>query len=485
MQVDDPLLSPPLSRLVSQSGRKCDRKEKLDSIEHAPLYFVPPTPFNTTIHLYAESPIESAKRPRSHSRFFTCPLNFSPQVSSIMNRSIILSLLLLSPASAEPLSYTVTIDTPVTAPEGRYWMQTRIGAIPVVGDAKPRVVLTAQLTDNKGTHMYHDIASMWTEDMGATWSELTTHTTIGRRKRDNDLIEAPVDPSPQWHAKSGTLLLTGATFWLSEKLGRDVPGGDSSTFYSAYHPKEDTWNDWKVLKMPDDKKFDFSRAGCTQRVDLPNGDILLPIYFGEHNNSIHYATVVLCKMIDGELRYIKHGTEMKLDYGRGMNEPSLAQFGDRFFLTMRNDKGAWIATSDDGLTFSEPEPWKFDDDQPLGSANTQQRWVTHSDGLFLVYTRSGADNDDVMRNRAPLFMAQVDTKAFRVLRATEQILLPKISPEGLGVDPKTFGRFGNFGTCNVSAHETWVSAGLGGAPKGHASIYIARIRWEQPNKLVP
>ena len=45
--------------------------------------------------------------------------------------------------------------------------------------------------------------------------------------------------------------------------------------------------------------------------------------------------------------------------------------------------------------------WTFDDGSELGNYNTQQHWVTHSDGLFLVYTRRGADNDDIARHRAP------------------------------------------------------------------------------------
>ena len=39
--------------------------------------------------------------------------------------------------------------------------------------------------------------------------------------------------------------------------------------------------------------------------------------------------------------------------------------------------------------------WRFDDGSPLGSYNTQQHWVTVGGGLFLVYTRKGADNDHI------------------------------------------------------------------------------------------
>ena len=45
--------------------------------------------------------------------------------------------------------------------------------------------------------------------------------------------------------------------------------------------------------------------------------------------------------------------------------------------------------------------------------------------FFLVYTRRGADNDHIMRNRAPLFMAQVDPVRMQVLRGTERVLIPE------------------------------------------------------------
>ena len=56
--------------------------------------------------------------------------------------------------------------------------------------------------------------------------------------------------------------------------------------------------------------------------------------------------------------------------------------------------------------------------------NTQQHWLSHRDGLCLIYTRRGANNDHVIRNGAPLFIAGVDPERLRVLRATERVLIP-------------------------------------------------------------
>jgi hypothetical protein len=155
-----------------------------------------------------------------------------------------------------------------------------------------------------------------------------------------------------------------------------------------------------------------------------------------------------------------------VDFGRGFSEPSLAWFGNTYYLTIRNDRRGYVATSSDGLHFTTPKPWTFDDGSELGSYNTQQHWVTHRTGLYLAYTRRGASNDDIFRHRASVFIAQVDPTNPRVIRSTERLALLKLQ-----------SGFGNFGVCNVTADETWITAGRRGAKPGEPSVYIARIRW--------
>jgi len=124
------------------------------------------------------------------------------------------------------------------------------------------------------------------------------------------------------------------------------------------------------------------------------------------------------------------------------------------------------------------QAWKFDDGMELGNYNTQQHWVTHSDALFLVYTRRGADNDHVFRHRAHLFMAQVDPEKMAVIRETERILVPERG-----------ARLGNFGVTEVSQGETWVTVSEWMQPEGveqygsDGSVYVARIHWNSPNRL--
>ena len=134
-----------------------------------------------------------------------------------------------------------------------------------------------------------------------------------------------------------------------------------------------------------------------------------------------------------------------------------------------------MSVSNDGLQFDEPQPWCFDDGVELGSYNTQQHWLTHGDGLFLIYTRRGANNDHIVRNRAPLFMAQVDPTTLRVMRRTEKIIVPERGAE-----------LGNFGANAVSATESWVTVSEGMFMKdsvqrgAEGATFIARILWDQP-----
>src|SRR4029077_3041355 len=123
----------------------------------------------------------------------------------------------------------------------------------------------------------------------------------------------------------------------------------------------------------------------------------------------------------------------------------LAVFKDRYYLTLREEEAAYVAVGKDGLHFGKLTESTWDDGTDLGSYKAQAHWVTHSDSLYLVYTRKGANNDHIFRHRAPLFIAEVDTEKLHVKRATERILIPEKG-----------ARFGNFGICNVNERETWV-----------------------------
>jgi hypothetical protein len=255
------------------------------------------------------------------------------------------------------------------------------------------------------------------------------------------------------------------------------------TCFSVYDDKVRKWTPWSMLDMPADAKYHSSGAGCVQRVDLENGDVLLPIYFKAKGDKYYRVTVLRCTFDGKTLKYVNQGNELALESGRGVYEPSLTKFQGKYYLTLRNDTAAYVTVSDDGQHFGPIKKWTFEDGTDLGNYNTQQHWVTHDDALYLVYNRRGAFNDHMIRHRAPLFMAQVDPGQLNVLRHTERILVPDNG-----------ARLGNFGVTEVNENETWVTVAewmqtFGPnivIPKDNAygadnRVYAARILWAKPN----
>lgn len=395
-------------------------------------------------------------------------------------RALALLALATTALATEPVGYRIQLDTISQGFDKKTcWVHPRAGAIP---GATPGIVLTMQKLRLTGSDIFYALNEMRSDDLGAKWSGPTEHATLGRRP-DPDGGELGVcDFWPKWHAKTGTLLGIGHTVrYVDDEIPKERK---RATAFSIYDPKARTWTPWAALAMPDAAKFHNAGAGCSQRVDLPDGDILLPVYFRSQEQKQYRTTVVRCGFDGAKLTYREHGSEHTVPIERGLYEPSLGKVGGRFFLTMRNDRAGYIARSDDGLRFSEPRIWCWDDGTPLGNYNTQQHWVTHRDGLFLVYTRTGAENDHVFRHRAPLFIAQVDPEKLHVIRKTERILVPNRG-----------ARLGNFGVTAVNENETWVTVAewmqtWGPNPYDYKipmrygsnnAVFAARIVWEKQN----
>lgn len=378
----------------------------------------------------------------------------------------------------QDLGYRTVLSTATKGFDGKTcWVHARAGVVPAEGDRPASVVMTMQKLLLSGSDVFYALNEMRTSDGGRTWTSPFEHDTLARRGEPDGVEVGICDFTPKWHAATGKLLGTGHSVRYQDNRVMDVRRRE--TAYSVYDVDSHHWSLWTTVKMPQRPEFENAGAGCTQRVDLPGGDILLPIYFKPKEERQYSVAIMRCTF-DGEtLRYAEHGNEMTVPIKRGLAEPSLTRFGDRYYLTIRNDDRGYVTSGDDGLKFDPPRPWTFDDGEELGNYNTQQHWVTHSDGLFLVYTRRGANNDHVFRHRAPLFIAQVDPERLCVLRGTEQILVPERG-----------ARLGNFGVVDVSPSETWVTVTEWMQPLGvekygsDNSVYLARIIWDRPNRLV-
>ena len=378
--------------------------------------------------------------------------------------------------AAQPAPYSIALDAVRSGYDGHTcWVHARAGAIP---GRPPRVVLTMQRLLLSASDVFYAHHEMRTDDLGATWSGPLGHEeTLGRREEPGGVVACICDFTPAWHARSGILLGTGQVArYVGDRLMPDPRPRE--TAYATYDPDRRRWTPWRALEMPGGREGPYfsAGAGSTQRVDLPDGDILLPIYYRAAGERFSSVAVARCAF-DGEtLRFLERGSAHTVPIGRGMHEPSLALHRGRYYLTIRNDERGYVASSDDGLRFSEPQPWTFDDGRDLGNYNTQQHWVTHGDGLFLVYTRRGAQNDHVFRHRAPLFIAQVDPERLAVVRETERVLVPERG-----------ARLGNFGVVAVTPEETWVTVCEWMQPArcerygSDNTLWVARIRWGSPN----
>lgn len=411
--------------------------------------------------------------------FELLPMTLMPRLYGDWRLSIASPLLALFTAGTSlaadvmPVNYRVQLDVISEGYDGQTcWFHPRAGAIP---GTTPHIVLTMQKLNLKRSDVFYPIASRASSDMGKTWTPIVEHTkTLGRHSLGANREEGICDFTPKWHARTRQLLATGHTvIYDSDKLVVERP---RDSVWSVYDPTSQTWTPWTRLALPEIPKFANEGAGSTQRVDLENGEVLLPIYAKEISAKQYFTTIVRCRFDGKKLSYVEHGTELTVPIDRGLYEPSLARFRGKYFLTMRNDRAAYVATSPDGLHFTEPRTWIFDDGTDLGSYNTQAHWVTHADGLFLTYTRRGAQNDNVARHRAPLFIAQIDPEKLVVLRATERVLVPNNGAQ-----------LGNFAVVDVNERETWVTTSEGMSPGNPAQygangrVYAARVQWEKPN----
>lgn len=387
---------------------------------------------------------------------------------------------LLMALTASAAEFEIKLDRVRSGYDGTMcWVHARAGAIP---GPVPKVVLTMQKLLLSGSDVFYALNEMRTGDLGRTWQGPIEQETLGRRSEPGGIVVAASDFWPKWHRASGKLLGVGHT--VRYENNAVMHGAPRQTVYSVYDAAKAQWTPWETVGMPDEARFFNAGAGSVQRVDLEDGSLLIPIYHSGKGEKAARVSVMRCRFDGRKLTFAEAGNELAVNEARGLVEPSLTRFGKRFYLTIRQDNRGYVTSSADGLHFGPPQPWLWDDGTDLGNYNTQTHWVTHRDALYLVYTRKGAKNDHVFRHRAPLFIARVDPKTLRVIRATEQVLVPERG-----------ARLGNFGVTEVNEKETWVTVTEwmqtwgpnfvmkpGNRYGADNTLYAARIVWKKPNK---
>ncbi|MFN7923708.1 MAG: hypothetical protein U0Q16_26640 [Bryobacteraceae bacterium] len=387
---------------------------------------------------------------------------------------LLLAALAAHAQSFQPLPFEVKLETLHKQTDPKWqWFHPRPAAMPGLS------IITLQKHLFTSDY-YSGLAAMMSRDLGKTWDGPREIPELAWTKESDTVDIAVADVTPGWHSKTRRLIAVGARVRYDKK-GTQLEDVKRShqTSYTVFDPKTGKWAPWKTIAMPEGEKFDFARSACAQWLEMNDGTVLLPFYFAPSAKAPASVTVAQFRFDGSDLKYLRHGSEHHSNVVRGLVEPSIVRFQGKYYLTVRNDLKGYVSVSDDGLHFPPLREWLFDDGAELGSYNTQQHWLAHSDGLFLAYTRKGANNDHVFRHRAPLFLAQVDPATLRVVRSTEKILMPERG-----------ATFGNFGAAAMTPEESWVTDAEGmffevAKQRGaEGATLLARVVWSKPNRAV-
>lgn len=231
-------------------------------------------------------------------------------------------------------------------------------------------------------------------------------------------------------------------------LGEDKPSGgitvSGDPIFLTFDPETADFTSWEALDFP----FPYLCATPFSFHELPSGELLIGFYYNTPDMPEFTRLQILRYDVSGDRpRAVGYGAPiLNTEIERGLSEPEIVLFRGKYYMTIRSNENAFLAESEDGLNYSEPRLWRFDDGELLGSINTQQHWLKGGDGeLYLTYTRKTPYNDHVIRNRAPIFITRYDADRDCLIRAEEVPLVPELG-----------ARLGNFRIVHLSESEKWL-----------------------------
>ncbi len=284
-------------------------------------------------------------------------------------------------------------------------------------------------------------------------------------------VEGIADPRPFTMADGSVAVIACATFYkgntlavlAKDKKDAALPEPRAISYYAIW--KDGKWSKRHTLELPGVATRRYS-AACTQIAFRPDGKVIVPIYVNinvkvKHESPIHQMRFgVMTALYDyknGKLNFAGKSEIFSIPVKRGMCEPSVTALpGKGFAMTVRaEDKHMYCSTSADGISWSQPRPWRWlEDNKAVITDSTQQHWLTLGKKVFLVYTRFDGSNNDCMRYRGPLYMAEADPAGARLIRSSEVVVFPRGKRENIE------GLLGNFHCTQLNDKKALVTDAL-------------------------
>lgn len=332
---------------------------------------------------------------------------------------------------------------------------------------KPMIMfgVTQQTGDDMGPMHYS-----YTMDLGKTWAPIFESENLYGIALEDDIFEIPW-LHPFYHKKTKTMMTLGFTMFHRDnsdpsnynkyKLESFVFGRKQSMGFAIWDHEKRDFKPWEKIQEP--AIFPRLRLFSNNSHEEDDGTLLIP-YYSETTESEHTehegipgAGVIRFNFDGQRFKILEVGPQVRIEKQYGICEPCIIKFKNKYYMTLRSeifkddyeghDQKMYWSVSNNGINFSEPRNWCWDDGTNVETENTLQYFVSNGDTLFLIYTRiNNLCKNRVFRSRAPIFIAEVDTGKNCLVKDSEKIIFPE----------KGGARMGNFNAKNISENEIWV-----------------------------
>ena len=294
-----------------------------------------------------------------------------------------------------------------------------------------------------GSDVFQDNCVISSGDGGKTFSD--PRVLNGRPETYENGVRRVYSLNAFYHEKSRCCFALGRmTSYSDDRAPIHSGKGMMNALTGTFDPAGMRFTSCEIMIPPGTEDYDV--LTFMEPLEEEDGTVLIPAYARPGDQSRHEVVVFRFAVENGRLRFLARGASLvRNDLNRGLCEPRLTKLRGTYYLTLRSDEIGWLSKSADGLNFSAPTEWRWDDGELLTSRNTQQAWLRHPDGLFLVYTRETPHNRHIFRRRAPLFMARFDEDRDCLIKDTEVIAVPEMG-----------ARLGNFSVTGISENEAWI-----------------------------